>query len=266
LNWKNGQREDGRWVLAARMPVRVTHTPWYVLMFMGKVEITMEVPLPKRPKEAQLFWSEWTSKGVVKAPNPEGLSFRYRLQKGEANLTRDEGADEEDAREKKLDTLATDAPVSEWTPLFESWGRWRGPDQARDRALKAVRSRPLDLAPLLESPDFDTARHAVYAAAYLEDPPAALVRPVEEAGRWIAKLIVQARAQSRPDDPDEVTEEQARDFYLAWIEAAKATGEQGAAMRRKILDEVKAELDRSPNDDVLEKFLGEVDKQREQEK
>jgi hypothetical protein len=267
LDWKHGQRDDQRWVLAGRMmPLRITQSPWYVTFFMGKVEITIEVPVPKHPKEAQLFWSEWSSKGFVKAPNPEGLAYRYRIQKGEPNVIRSEGANAEDERVAKMDTLAQDAPIGEWTPVFESWGRWRTPSEVTDRAVEAVRGRPLELVPLLESGDFDTARHAMYAAAHLEHAPAALVRPVGDGAHWILKLIGQARAQSHPDDPDEVTEEQARDFYHAWIEAAKTTGEQGTAMRRNILGEVKAELDRIQKDQILENFLGEVDKQLEQEK
>jgi hypothetical protein len=83
-----------------------------------------------------------------------------------------------------------------------------------------------------------------------------LIQPLTQNGLLVIQMIRTARAGALPGDPDELTEEKAWSFFIQWGMAMDHAG--ATAPRREILEQIAAELDRGPQDEILKRLAGAV--------
>ena len=237
------QREEasGGWVLACSAVLEKSSRRHKVRMALRhRVEETIEIRLPDELGAEAGQWSGWSG---------AGLEHRFRLWRtGDFEKARElRAAKALEARRQAMEGLPANGPLAQWLPFLES--DWECPFQAGDDAgrqlgevEKALNARPAELAQLLVSEDDDTARRALFAAGYLKPVPAALIEPLLVNGRHMGKLIAEARAASKPGDPDLVAVDAVSNFYSNWRQVMRETGEPGVAARRAVLEEIAREL------------------------
>jgi hypothetical protein len=261
LRWEAGEP----WVLACDVPLKVTATPRYILVYTSKtLEVTFAVPLPKHPKKQHLEWSSWSSEGFIpqrgRPAPPPGLAFRYRVVKDAEYTAAHPEADVAFAakRQGMLAAMPENPTVADWLPFYENDNEVPAySNQLNGREVEAVRAHPQELLPLLRSRDLTTQRRAVWATTFLEKVPEELLEPLTQAGLLAIPMIRAAQEGFLPGDPDELDENKAWSFYVQW---GMAMDRAGVKERRAILEQMAAQLEKGPLGDTLETMAEAVKK------
>jgi hypothetical protein len=263
LTWDHAPEPGEPWTISCAVPLEKTASPRYMLIYTSKsIEATLQVPLPRHPGAQFKQWSDWTTAGFLpqrgRPDLPPGLAFRFRILKESeytaANPSKEEAF--ERARKNALAAIPPAPTVADWLPFYENV--WEVPTYAKDilgPEVAAVNAHPEELLPLLGSEDLAVQRRAVWATTFLKSVPAFLIEPLTRSGLQTIKLIQAARAGALPNDPDELAGERASSFFTYW---SIAMDHAGAMARRRILEQIAAELERGPLDEKLEFLAGSV--------
>jgi hypothetical protein len=264
LTWDNTPASGEPWVISCAVPLEKTTSPRYVVVYTSKsVDVTLQVPLPRHPAGQFKEWSAWSTGNFLPRKGsplpPAGMAFRFRILK-ESDYSAAHPSKEEafkQARQKALAAMPPSPSVADWLPFYENV--WEVPTYANDvlgPEVEAVNAHPEELLPLLRSEDQTVARRAVWATTFLKSVPPDLIQPLTQNGLLVIQMIRTARAGALPGDPDELTEEKAWSFFIQWGMAMDHAG--ATAPRREILEQIAAELDRGPQDEILKRLAGAV--------
>jgi hypothetical protein len=264
LTWDNTPTSGEPWAISCVASLEKTSSPRYMLIYASKIiEVTLQVPLPRRPGPQFMQWSDWTTDGFLpqkgRPVQPAGLAFRFRVLK-ESGYRATHPSTEEVFREKRQKDLAAMRPaptVADWLPFYENV--WKVPTYSKDvlgPEVDAVNAHPEELVPLLRSEDMVVARRAAFATTFLKTVPPHLIEPLAHSGLYTIQLVRAARAGSLPNDPDELTGEAAWSFFTQWsmaMDHAHAT-----AASRSILEQIAVELESGLLDEKLGRLAGSV--------
>lgn len=266
LSWDQAPAASEPWILSCVASLEKTTTPRYMLIYTSKsLEVTLQVPLPRKPGPAFKQWSAWSTEGFLPQQGrpalPPNLAFRFRVVK-DAEYRAAHPSTEEAFQQKRQKDLAAMPPqpkVADWLPFYENV--WEVPTYPQDilgAEVAAVNAHPEELLPLLQSEDMVVVRRAAYATTFLKSVPPELIEPLAHSGLYTIQLIRNARAGALPNDPDEVAEDKASSFFTQWTMAMDHAG--AAAARASTLEQIAAELKKGPLDEKLGRLADSVKK------
>ncbi len=264
LTWDQTPAHGEPWTITCAVPLQTTASPRNLSIYFGKkFELTFQIPLPRHPGPQFKEWSAWSSDGFLPQKNfktpPEGYAFRFRVHKELEYSAAHPSPDEafKQLREKLRAAMPPSPTVADWLPFYESAAHQ--PTSHTDTLgpeVEAVNDHPEQLVPLLRSDDITVARRAMFATTFLKTVPPSLIEPLAHTGLQTIPLIRAARAGALPDDPDEVSEEQAWSFLIQWKIAMDHAGAKDQG--RTVLEQIAAELESGPKDEKLERMAAAV--------
>jgi hypothetical protein len=86
LTWDNAPAPGEPWAISCVVPLEKTTSPRYMLIYTStSIEVTLQVPLPRRPGPQFKQWSAWSTEGFLpqkdRPAQSADLAFRYRVVK-----------------------------------------------------------------------------------------------------------------------------------------------------------------------------------------
>jgi hypothetical protein len=245
FSWQTAPSTDQQGVASCIVDLGKTTSTRYMRVYVGhRTDVTLWIPLPRRPGPRFEQWSEWNTAGFAPQtgkPAVVDYAFRFRVARKPADQLLPD--DFREAQKKAAAALPPDAPLLQWLPFYENQsGGALESYLVETAASDAVKNRAAEFPPLLRSRDRDVVRRAAFAARLLDPIPASLIEPLAESGRHTLELIRDAKSTSLPGDPDLVAEQQAEQFFSAWDEAMDKAGAAGTAQRRTVLEEIDREV------------------------
>jgi len=220
-------------------------------------EVLFAFGLGAKPAEKDMDWSGWiaATHPVGSTPPAADAAFymRYRVQKEPPPakvLTREE----EDAQRlagirAEFSALAPDAPLAAWL----GFTHYRNPEDVQKAAGAAIRKRPrldAELAEVLQGPDKELARLALWSFQFLPDPPASVAPAVAAFGDGII-VSLRALVESAPDDRRTLVDATSLEFS-DWMVAVRALQEQSNSSFTSQLQEIATLARRCPDDYAIQ--------------
>jgi hypothetical protein len=232
LDFKNATQQDGRWIVPCQVDIHSTRSPLLVGLQLGKkTELEFVSPLPSHPTAAHEQWTPWSSTGF---PQTQASGYEYRVRVKRDNEVRAERQAAEtkvyEDRQRAFAALNDASPLKAWLPFANSYNS----DDISGRAQRYLGTRLAELESLLADSDPAIVMGALKVLLNQETIPATLTPAIIAAGRAVLPLIEKAKQAKDPDDPDQLSEKQAREFVEIWKSVAEKANAPIGKMKTEI--------------------------------
>ena len=224
--------ENGRWIVPGAVDL-FTMRGLRSLDFKlnGEEVMGFLVPLPARPGEKYLDWSDWGPRPP--APHPAWPdtkpSYRFRVQKiaePPPGPTQEEIQAEHVAEEQaKFDAVKDDAPLAEWFPYV----RYGAREDRRAIGIAKMTAKPTFMAEmkaLIFGNDAEQAAEALRLIEHLPTTGQEWIEPMREFGRDIAKRIRKVNDTTPEQDPSYDGAADVSIRFSAWMVAVRTLREK----------------------------------------
>lgn len=237
IRLEEAKQIDGRWLVPATVPLETSVSRKYFRAYFNKEnDAFFGLALRGHPNESDLEWSNWIEGGWnANEPEPapeKKFKLRYRVHKivpPPPGPTHEEMEAKEAAEEQAaFDAILPNAPIIDWLP----YTRYGAREDRLQVAVKNIMAREdfvQELAPLMISPEQETATDALRLVEHLPNLPAALLAPVAEAGRDIIALMRKVNATTPEEDPSYLGAADISLRFSAWMVAVRTLREKNGA-------------------------------------
>ena len=236
LDFKNATQQDGRWIVPCQVDIHSNRSPLLVGLQLGKkTDLEFVSPLPSQPTAANEQWTPWSSTGFaqpVGQPQITGYEYRVRVQRDDVVRAERQAAEtkEYEDRQRSFAALNESSPLKAWLPFANSYNS----DDISGRAQRYLTTRLPEFEALLTDPDPAIVTGALKVLLQQETIPATLTPTIIASGRAVLPLIEKAKQAKDPEDPDKLTEKQAREFVEIWKSVAEKTNAPTDKVRTEI--------------------------------
>lgn len=221
LDFENATQQDGRWIVPCQVPIHSTRSPLLVGVQLGKkTELEFVSPLPAQPTAANEQWTAWSATGFAQTQAP-GYEYRVRVKRDDEVRAEHQAAETAayENRQRDFAALNESSPLKAWLPFANSYNS----DDISGRAQRYLATRLPEFEALLTDPDPAIVIGALKVLLYHQTFPSTLTPAIIASGRAVLPLIEKAKQAKDPDDPDKLTEKQAREFVEIWKSVAEKT-------------------------------------------
>lgn len=221
LDFEKATQQDGRWIVPCQVPIHSTRAPLLVSLHLGnKSNLEFVSPLPSQPTAANEQWAPWSSTGFAQ-PQTTGYEYRVRVQRDDVVRAERQAAETAayENRQRDFAALNESSPLKAWLPFANSYNS----DDISGRAQRYLATRLPEFEALLTDPDPAIVLGALKALLYHQTFPDTLTPAIIASGRAVLPLIEKAKQAKDPEDPDKLTEKQAREFVEIWKSVAEKT-------------------------------------------